>query len=88
MSEIDWTLILNNFIGSLPLIITAIVGLIKVLQIEKNTNSMKDALVAAVKADSLQTGRAEGKFEERAKTIARAEAHAAGVIEGEAKRPQ
>lgn len=83
---LDWTVILNTLIGSMPLIITAIAGLIKILQIEKNTNSMKDALVAAVKADALQTGRTEGKLEERAKTAARTEAHAAGVAEGEAKR--
>lgn len=82
---IDWSTVLNTLIGSLPLIITAVTGLIKIMQVEKNTNSMKDALVAAVKADALQTGRQEGKLEERAKALAKSEAHAAGVADEKAR---
>jgi len=67
MTTVDWTTVLNTFLGSIPLIITAVAGLIKIMQVEKNTNSMKDALVAATKSDALQTGRAQGKAEEKQK---------------------
>ncbi len=85
-TAIDWTVVLNTLIGTLPLIITAVVGLIKIMQVEKNTNSMKDALVAATKAEALQLGRIEGKAEERSKALVKAEAHAAGVADEQARR--
>ena len=82
---IDWTSILNTFIGSIPLIIVAVTGLVKVMQVEKNTNSMREQLVASTKAEALTTGRAEGKSWERGRVAAKAEAHDAGVAEERAR---
>lgn len=38
----------------------------KIKEVHDNTNSMKDELVAAVRANSLATGKAEGKAEAKA----------------------
>lgn len=46
-----------------------------VLKVEKATNSMKDALVAAEKKVSLEKGRLEGKAEEKAIQVRREGEH-------------
>lgn len=67
---IDWTSIINTFVATLPLTITAIGGLLAVLykveQIHRATNSMKDALVATTRSDALQEGHTAGVAEEKA----------------------
>jgi len=81
---IDWTVIISAFLGTIPLTITAVASLLKVIKVEKNTNSMKDALVAATRAEALQAGRAEGKASEKLAAVNRegsAAAIAAGVAE-------
>ena len=62
---IDWTSVINTFLATLPLMITAIAGLVvvvkKVDDIHHATNSMKDALIKAAG----EVGHAQGVKEER-----------------------
>jgi uncharacterized membrane-anchored protein YitT (DUF2179 family) len=66
---LDWTSIINTFIGTLPMLISALIGGFAVLRqigvIHRATNSMKDALVAATEKASLAEGIAKGVVQEQ-----------------------
>lgn len=71
--EINWSAAITAFFASLPATLTALAVLIKQLKTDENvkkievaTNSMKDALVAATKAEGLAVGHAKGVADERA----------------------
>lgn len=68
---IDLTQVANTFVANLPLLITAITGLIglwkKVEAVHVEMNSMKDALVAAEKAKSHAEGMADQKVRQGGK---------------------
>ena len=71
--SLDLTTVIAAFIATLPATIAAIGALIvslrngiKVEEVHKATNSMKDALVAVTRSDALQEGHAAGVAEVKA----------------------
>jgi hypothetical protein len=81
---LDWTSIVNTFIGTLPLLISALIGgyalLHQVGVIHRATNSMKDALVASTEKASLSEGIAKGVAQEQERIKAQAAAAAAAEL--------
>lgn len=68
---LDLTAVINTFVANLPLLVTAIGGVItiwrKVESVHVEMNSMKDALVAAEKAKSHAEGMADQKVRQGGK---------------------